>query len=133
MYFRISKIKFSLQAVTVIVVCHLESPTFLNFLNTDSKAFIFSTIEIIVIINSFQNPTQYSVIIFLQTAYDRANRLLNSTLTYSQCSNYSSLFTPLSLATSLWKKMGPVLQIPHLDYKVCFKGDQSTQWSFINV
>lgn len=49
--------------------------------------------------------------------HHRANRILNSALTYDSCSRYSSLFTPVSLASTLWKKMGPLVQFPYLDYK----------------
>ncbi|CAC5403744.1 unnamed protein product [Mytilus coruscus] len=49
--------------------------------------------------------------------HERANRILNSAITYNNCSTYSSLFTPLSLASTLWKKMGPLVKFPYLDYK----------------
>lgn len=51
------------------------------------------------------------------TPHERANRILNSAITYNSCSTYSSLFTPLSLASTLWKKMGPLVTFPYLDYK----------------
>ncbi|KAJ8304930.1 hypothetical protein KUTeg_018513 [Tegillarca granosa] len=51
------------------------------------------------------------------TASLRANRILNSVITYSRCIHNSSLFSPLSLADSLWKTVGPSVQLPYLNYK----------------
>lgn len=51
------------------------------------------------------------------TPIHRANRILNSALTFSRCSTLSSLFTPLSLTSTLWKKVGPLVHFPYLDYK----------------
>ncbi|KAL3866642.1 hypothetical protein ACJMK2_043926 [Sinanodonta woodiana] len=51
------------------------------------------------------------------TALSRAHRVLNSALAYQKCSSLSSLFVPASLATTLWRVMGPPIQLPYLQYK----------------
>ncbi|KAK3583544.1 hypothetical protein CHS0354_026128 [Potamilus streckersoni] len=51
------------------------------------------------------------------TALLRAQRILNSALAYQKCSSFSSLFVPTSLATTLWRAMGPPIQFPYLQYK----------------
>ncbi|XP_078313704.1 protein misato homolog 1-like isoform X2 [Crassostrea virginica] len=52
------------------------------------------------------------------TPVKRANRILNSALSYQKCFSQSSLFFPLSLANSLWKTLGDFAEFPHLDYKL---------------
>lgn len=48
-------------------------------------------------------------------------RILNSVLSFSRLVAHSSLFVPLSLASTLWRKVGPPLSFPHLQYRVCYK------------
>ncbi|KAL5004628.1 hypothetical protein ScPMuIL_018084 [Solemya velum] len=50
------------------------------------------------------------------TAYNRADRIINSALSYVSCAGSSSLFVPLSMAQELWKKMGPPRVFDHLQY-----------------
>ncbi|XP_077989542.1 protein misato homolog 1-like [Glandiceps talaboti] len=45
-----------------------------------------------------------------------SQRIINSMLSYDKLCSNSSLFTPLSLATSLWRKPGPAVNFPHLIY-----------------
>ncbi|XP_062578532.1 protein misato homolog 1-like isoform X1 [Saccostrea cucullata] len=52
------------------------------------------------------------------TAVRRANRILNSVLSYHKSFTHSSLFFPLSLANSLWKTIGNYVNFPQLDYKL---------------
>ncbi|OWF43159.1 protein misato homolog 1-like [Mizuhopecten yessoensis] len=51
------------------------------------------------------------------TPQKRANRILNSAISYSKCWSNSSLFVPMCLANSLWKTIGPPVQLSHLQYK----------------
>ncbi|XP_060066372.1 protein misato homolog 1-like [Ylistrum balloti] len=51
------------------------------------------------------------------TPQNRANRILNSAISFSKCWSNSSLFVPMCLANSLWKTVGPPVQLPHLQYK----------------
>nr|XP_054754974.1 protein misato homolog 1-like [Lytechinus pictus] len=44
-------------------------------------------------------------------------RILNSVLSFSRLVTHSSFFVPLSLASTLWRKVGPPLSFPHLIYK----------------
>ncbi|XP_030832931.1 protein misato homolog 1 [Strongylocentrotus purpuratus] len=44
-------------------------------------------------------------------------RILNSVLSFSRLVAHSSLFVPLSLASTLWRKVGPPLSFPHLQYR----------------
>lgn len=52
------------------------------------------------------------------TPVSRANRILNSALSYQKCFTHSSLFFPLSLANSLWKTLGNYADFPQLDFKM---------------
>ncbi|XP_050403855.2 protein misato homolog 1 isoform X2 [Patella vulgata] len=51
------------------------------------------------------------------TALDRCNRIINHALSYEKMCEYSSLYIPLSLATSLWRKIGAPQKFPYLQYK----------------
>lgn len=51
-----------------------------------------------------------------QTAADRSARILNSALSLYQCFGDSSLYVPLSLASTVWKSVGPPVHLPHVDY-----------------
>ncbi|XP_033750191.1 protein misato homolog 1-like [Pecten maximus] len=51
------------------------------------------------------------------TPQNRANRILNSAISLSKCWSNSSLLVPMCLANSLWKTIGPAVQLPHLQYK----------------
>ncbi|XP_048733947.1 protein misato homolog 1-like [Ostrea edulis] len=52
------------------------------------------------------------------TPVRRANRILNSALSYHTSFTQSSQFFPLSLANSLWKTIGDYADFPQLDYKL---------------
>ncbi|XP_059174651.1 protein misato homolog 1-like [Physella acuta] len=52
-----------------------------------------------------------------QTPAERSARLLNSALGLYHCSNSSSLYVPVSLASTLWKSIGKPIDFPHLTYK----------------
>ncbi|CAG5127452.1 unnamed protein product [Candidula unifasciata] len=51
-----------------------------------------------------------------QTATERSARILNTALSLHHCGGDSSLFVPLSLASALWKSVGPPIHMPHLEY-----------------
>ncbi|XP_076465690.1 protein misato homolog 1-like [Babylonia areolata] len=51
-----------------------------------------------------------------QTVLQRATRILNSALCLGNCGPSSSLYLPLSLASSLWKNLGAPRTFPHLLY-----------------
>ncbi|KAK7116070.1 protein misato homolog 1-like [Littorina saxatilis] len=51
-----------------------------------------------------------------QTARQRATRILNSALCMASCCLDSSVYVPLSLATSLWRNLGAPQNFPHLTY-----------------
>lgn len=51
-----------------------------------------------------------------QTAQQRAIRILNSALCVRGCCPDSSLYVPLSLASSLWRNLGAARDFPHLIY-----------------
>ncbi|XP_067665143.1 protein misato homolog 1-like [Haliotis asinina] len=51
------------------------------------------------------------------TVRHRANRIINSAFCLDKGGNMSSLFVPMSLAGSLWKKMGSSRHFPYLNYK----------------
>ncbi|XP_071089418.1 protein misato homolog 1-like [Haliotis cracherodii] len=51
------------------------------------------------------------------TVRQRANRIINSAFCLDKGGNLSSLFIPMSLTDSLWRKMGPPRDLPHLSYK----------------
>ncbi|KAL8570766.1 hypothetical protein ACOMHN_006916 [Nucella lapillus] len=52
-----------------------------------------------------------------QTVIQRATRILNSALCVGHCCPDSSLYLPLSLASSLWRNLGAPRTFPHLAYK----------------
>jgi len=52
-----------------------------------------------------------------QTALERATRIINSALSLHHCTDQSSLYLPISLANSLWKKVGAPVNLDHLEYK----------------
>lgn len=62
------------------------------------------------------------IVFVFQTPQRRANRILNSAISYSRSWSNSSLFVPMSLASSLWKTIGPAVQFPYLQYKVGMYG-----------
>lgn len=51
------------------------------------------------------------------TAYVRANRIINSALAYENVSTHSSLFVPSSLAKGLWRTLQQPREFPYLKYK----------------
>ena len=51
------------------------------------------------------------------TAQARSSRIINSALAYDKACTHSSLFVPLSLATSLWRTVGAVAKFPYLSYE----------------
>ncbi|XP_060570649.1 protein misato homolog 1-like, partial [Ruditapes philippinarum] len=51
------------------------------------------------------------------TAKERATRIINSALAYDNVTTHSSLFVPVSLASSVWQKLGKPIEIPYLNYK----------------
>ncbi|ESO92553.1 hypothetical protein LOTGIDRAFT_120630 [Lottia gigantea] len=52
------------------------------------------------------------------TAVERSNRIINSAICYEKLCESSGLFIPISLATSLWRKLGSSQTFPHLQYNV---------------
>ncbi|XP_005103386.1 protein misato homolog 1 [Aplysia californica] len=52
-----------------------------------------------------------------QTAVERSTRILNSALSLRHCSEHSSLYVPLSLASSLWRNVGAPVKFDNLQYK----------------
>ncbi|XP_072167195.1 protein misato homolog 1-like [Diadema setosum] len=57
------------------------------------------------------------------TCFDDSNplldsyRVINSVLSFSRLVAHSSMFVPLSLASTLWRKVGSPVTFPHLEYK----------------
>ncbi|XP_045177352.2 protein misato homolog 1-like [Mercenaria mercenaria] len=51
------------------------------------------------------------------SAQVRATRIINSALAYENVSTHSSLFVPVSLASSLWRNLGKPVEFPYLNYK----------------
>lgn len=52
-----------------------------------------------------------------KNAAERSARILNSALSLSECSETSSLYIPLSLASTLWKAVGRPCKFQNLQYK----------------
>ncbi|XP_070581261.1 protein misato homolog 1-like [Ptychodera flava] len=55
------------------------------------------------------------------TSIEDSQRVINSVLSYDRLCNHSSLFVPLSLASTLWRKPGSSVNFPNLIYDASLK------------